>query len=159
MGVLDLRPLRAILAALAAVGAFGVLGSPTPTPSVTDVTEPLLGSVTYQSWDTHAATAHALEELRQWVNSTTTVPTRTEAQFFECIRWRESRGNYKAVDRTGKFRGAYQFYQGGWDTFALQVAPQWVGTPPDEAPPTIQDAVATAAYRQLGASPWNGACQ
>lgn len=165
----DTKPAQAILEALKALVAAALLVGAVVavwnhTRSVTVVTT-TVDTVHYRSWDTNAATAHALEGLRQWVNLTTTTtpappsPTRTEAQFFECIRWRESRNNYEAIDQTGTYRGAYQFYQDGWDTFALQVAPQWVGTPPNEAPPAIQDAVAHAAYKQLGASPWNGACQ
>lgn len=119
--------------------------------------------------DPHAAIAAAIEE---WVSAqtTTTQPSAiahtvtpranngSEEAFFACVRWRESRGDYTAINPTGTFRGAYQFYQGGWDTFAAQVAPAYVGVPPDQAPPAIQDAVAHAAFVQLGKSPWGGVC-
>ncbi len=83
----------------------------------------------------------------------------TEA-FFECVRWRESRGNYQAVNATGTFMGAYQFYQGGWDTFAARIdRHDLIGVPPHHAAPADQDAVALAAYNELGAKPWGGACQ
>jgi len=79
--------------------------------------------------------------------------------FFECVKWRESRGNYQAVNPTGTFMGAYQFYQGGWDTFAARIGrDDLVGVPPNMAAPADQDAVALAAYNELGAKPWGGAC-
>lgn len=93
---------------------------------------------------------------------TTTVatqPSETE-QFFACIRHRESRGDYGAVNPTGTFMGAYQFYQAGWDTFAARIGRHdLVGVPPNTVSPEDQDAVAAAAYRELGAQPWGGACQ
>lgn len=102
-----------------------------------------------------------------FLNTTTTTPTvstqsvlpqSTEA-FFECIRWRESRGNYEAVNPTGTFMGAYQFYQSGWDTFAARIdRHDLVGVPPHHASPADQDAVALAAYNELGSRPWGGAC-
>jgi hypothetical protein len=110
-----------------------------------------------------------------WMNTTTTTTTAppevlrdtgtpsfgdpsTDA-FFACIRHRESRGNYQAVNSTGTFRGAYQFYQGGWDTFAGRInRPDLIGLPPDQASPPDQDAIALAAYLELGKQPWNGAC-
>ena len=105
-----------------------------------------------------------------WLNTTTTTTapsrpvkkttTQSTETFFECIRWRESRGDYGAVNPTGTFMGAYQFYQGGWDTFAARInRHDLVGVPPNLASPADQDAVALAAYNELGAKPWNGACQ
>ena len=103
-----------------------------------------------------------------WLNTTTTTkpvpvasvaPTNVDA-FFECIRHRESRGNYQAVDPSGTFRGAYQIYQGGWDTFAGRIGrPDLVGVQPDAATPADQDAIALAMFNELGSKPWNGACQ
>lgn len=102
-----------------------------------------------------------------WLNTTTTtkpapvasvVPTDVNA-FFECVKWRESRGDYTAVDPSGTFRGAYQIYQGGWDTFAQRIdRPDLVGVQPDSASPADQDAIALAMFNELGSKPWNGAC-
>jgi hypothetical protein len=90
----------------------------------------------------------------------TSATSRNVDDFFECIRWRESRGNYEAVNSTGTFMGAYQIYQGGWDTFAARIdRHDLIGVPPHTALPTDQDAVALAMYNELGAKPWNGACQ
>jgi muramidase (phage lysozyme) len=92
------------------------------------------------------------------VSTPQAVPQSTEA-FFECIRHRESRGNYEAVNSTGTFMGAYQFYQGGWNTFAARIdRHDLVGVPPHTASPADQDAVALAAYNELGSKPWGGAC-
>lgn len=92
------------------------------------------------------------------VSTTTTIPSSTEV-FLECIRWRESRGNYKSVNSTGTFMGAYQFYQEGWDTFAARIGRHdLVGVQPHAAAPADQDAVALSAHRELGSKPWNGAC-
>lgn len=99
-----------------------------------------------------------------WLNTTTTTkpkPAATQSvdTFFECIKWRESRNNYEAVNSTGTFMGAYQFYQGGWDTFAAHIGRHdLVGVAPNHALPADQDAVALGAYTELGAKPWNGAC-
>ena len=91
---------------------------------------------------------------------TTSATSRNVDDFFECIRWRESRGNYQAVNSTGTFMGAYQIYQGGWDTFAARIdRHDLIGVQPHTALPTDQDAVALAMYNELGAKPWNGACQ
>lgn len=99
-----------------------------------------------------------------WLNTTTTtrqpIKATTSNDFFECIRWRESRGNYQAIDPSGTFRGAYQIYQGGWDTFAGRIErPDLIGVPPDAASPADQDAIALAMFNALGSKPWNGACQ
>ncbi len=127
-----------------------------PAPTTTSTTEP-------------APTTTTTTIDLSWLNTTTTttpprvstpqaIPQSTEA-FFECIRWRESRGDYTAVNPTGTFMGAYQFYQGGWDTFAARIhRHDLVGVPPHHAAPADQDAVALAAYNELGAKPWGGAC-
>ena len=92
------------------------------------------------------------------VSTPPAAPTNTDA-FFECIRWRESRGNYQAISGSGTFMGAYQFYQEGWDTFAARInRHDLVGVPPHQAAPADQDAVALAAYNELGSQPWGGAC-
>ena len=114
-----------------------------------------------------AETTTTMPDL-SFLNTTTTTsvvstppaaPQSTEA-FCECIRWRESRGNYEAVNPTGTFMGAYQFYQGGWDAFAARFdRHDLVGVPPHQAAPADQDAVALAAYNELGSRPWGGACE
>lgn len=101
-----------------------------------------------------------------FLNTTTTTkppqqkPTPVVGDFFECVRWRESRGDYTAVNSTGTFMGAYQIYQGGWDVYASRInRTDLIGVQPHKADPTDQDAVALAMYLDLGAKPWGGACQ
>ena len=126
-----------------------------PAPSTTTTTEapPTTTTTIDLSWlATTTTTAPP-------VSTPQAAPQSTEA-FFECIRHRESRGNYQAVNSTGTFMGAYQFYQGGWDTFAARIdRHDLVGVPPHTALPADQDAVALAAYNELGSKPWNGACE
>ena len=87
------------------------------------------------------------------------VPTASEAAFLACVRQRESHGDYTAVDPTGTYMGAYQIYQGGWDTVARSIGrSDLVGVRPNRAAPADQDAVALAMLRMYGRSPWGGAC-
>lgn len=85
---------------------------------------------------------------------------RTEADTLACLRWRESRNNYSAVDSTGTYMGAYQIYQGGWDAVAARNGrDDLVGVPPHLASPADQDFIATALLRASGTAPWGGACR
>lgn len=102
-----------------------------------------------------------------WLNTTTTTVKHTASTtkpadvdaFFDCVKWRESRNNYQAVDSSGTFRGAYQIYQGGWDAFAARInRHDLIGVAPDAASPADQDAIALAMFNELGSKPWNGAC-
>jgi hypothetical protein len=86
-------------------------------------------------------------------------PTASEASFLACVRFRESRGIYTAVDPTGQFMGAYQIYQGGWDAVARSIGRgDLVGVRPHTAAPIDQDIVALAMLRQYGTKPWGGYC-
>lgn len=83
----------------------------------------------------------------------------SDAAFLACVRYRESRGNYSASDPTGTFLGAYQIYQGGWDSVAARVGRHdLVGVPPNQASPSDQDDIALAMYRFYGRAPWGGSC-
>ena len=170
---MDGRRTAATAAGCAAMiaAAFGLGRCTAPQAAATPTATAVVGPVDATTWDTNRWTAQALDQLTIWINSTTTTtapppppvtqpstPT-SSTDFFTCVRWRESRNDYTAVSASGTFRGAYQWYQQGWDHFAAQVAPTYVGTPPDQAPPAIQDLVSETAYQQLGAAPWGGACQ
>lgn len=86
-------------------------------------------------------------------------PTPSEAAFLACVRQRESRGDYTAVDPSGTFMGAYQIYQGGWDAVARSIGrTDLVGVKPNRAAPADQDTIALAMLRQYGKTPWGGAC-
>lgn len=69
------------------------------------------------------------------------------ADKWAALRQCESHGNYQAVSRTGRYRGAYQFSQSTWESVG--------GTgDPAQAPPAEQDARARALYQRSGAAPW-----
>jgi len=76
------------------------------------------------------------------------------AEQWAALRACEASGNYSAVSKGGRFRGAYQFDQATWDHVAKSAFPHLVGADPAQASPADQDAVALALYRQRGASPW-----
>lgn len=80
----------------------------------------------------------------------TTIPSEpgmpTEAQWLR-LRQCESGNNYRAVSPSGKYRGAYQFSQGTWESLGGQGDPA-------AASPAEQDARAKALYRARGAKPW-----
>jgi hypothetical protein len=87
-------------------------------------------------------------------------PVGWEATFLACVRYRESRNLYTAVDPSGTYMGAYQIYQVGWDTIARNMGrTDLVGVKPNHASPADQDAVALAMLRQLGTAPWGGSCR
>ncbi|MEX1218578.1 MAG: hypothetical protein WEA11_08680 [Acidimicrobiales bacterium] len=136
----------------------------TPLPEVTTTTV----EVAVAAPPTTVAPAPTTTAAPRPVQTTTTTkaprpvvvaPTRSDADFLACIRWRESRDNYSAVDRSATFRGAYQIYQGGWDSTANRIGrSDLMGVAPNEAAPADQDQIALALYHQLGTRPWNGAC-
>jgi hypothetical protein len=70
------------------------------------------------------------------------------------IRRCESSGNYRAVSRSGSYRGAYQFSQSTWNGVARNFLPDYVSVDPAKAPPHIQDAMARLLYKRSGPSPW-----
>ncbi|TXI54418.1 MAG: hypothetical protein E6Q57_02395 [Mycobacterium sp.] len=70
----------------------------------------------------------------------------SEAQW-AALRNCEAGGNYRAVSRSGKYRGAYQFDQRTWEGLG--------GTgDPAAATPAEQDARAKLLYSQRGWRPW-----
>lgn len=74
----------------------------------------------------------------------------------KCIRHHESRGNYGAVNSTGKFQGAYQLHSGYAPTWAKRAGlGQWAGTPVHKWPAAVQDAVALKLGRDTGWHAWS----
>lgn len=61
---------------------------------------------------------------------------------------RESGGNYGAVNSSSGAGGMYQFMPSTWNAIAGQIAPEWIGVAPQNAPPEVQD--------QFAAHLWNG---
>lgn len=78
--------------------------------------------------------------------------------FMECVKHRESRGDYTAVDTTGSGAGgAYQFMPVTWDNTARHAGRyDLVGVHPSQASPADQDAMFWHLLGWYGRSPWNG---
>ena len=67
----------------------------------------------------------------------------------------ESTNNPRAVSKSGKYRGLYQFHQGTWNGVAKRAGrPDLVGVSPDHASPADQDAMARALFAERGSQPW-----
>jgi len=80
-----------------------------------------------------------------------TVTTGCEARSLLRLRICESHNNYRAVSRTGKYHGAYQFDQRTWNATAkYSKKPHLVGVLPSKATPTDQDHMASALRRSRG---------
>lgn len=78
--------------------------------------------------------------------------------FLSCVRQRESRGIYTAVNPAGYY-GAYQFAPSTWDATAAHAGRMsLVGVRPDRAGVWDQDDMAWTLYQWQGASPWGGHC-
>lgn len=71
------------------------------------------------------------------------------APMFACIRNAESGGNYSAVNSSSGAGGAYQFMPSTWASLGGQGLAQ-------DAPPSLQDAMAYKLYQRDGWSPWAG---
>ena len=70
------------------------------------------------------------------------------------LRHCESSGNYRAVNSTGRYFGAYQFWPDTWDFVATRNYPRLLGVLPSAATPQDQDRMAYALYEGRGAQPW-----
>jgi hypothetical protein len=80
--------------------------------------------------------------------------------FLDCIKQRESRGDYTVHNYQGSgASGAYQFLPGTWNSIAESSGrSDLVGMDPAAAAPADQDAMAAELYAQQGSTPWGGAC-
>lgn len=77
--------------------------------------------------------------------------------FLECVKWRESRGNYGAVNSSSGAAGAYQFLPSTWNNVASRAGrPDLVGMSPQYAAPADQDAMAETLLAWQGTTPWAG---
>lgn len=77
------------------------------------------------------------------------MPKGTTAAQWAALRKCESTNNYRAVSRTGKYRGAYQMDADFWATYGDGSA-----STADRATPAAQDAAAYKGYRARGWQPW-----
>jgi peptidoglycan hydrolase CwlO-like protein len=79
--------------------------------------------------------------------------------FLVCTRARESGGNYRAVNHSGGWYGAYQFAQSTWDVTAARAGrDDLIGVNPVDASPYDQDELAWTLYQWQGNRPWGGRC-
>lgn len=79
------------------------------------------------------------------------VPRGTTAEQWRRLRECEASGNYKAVNMSGKYRGAYQTDRSFWLTYGGNPA---LAGRHEQASPAEQDAVAFRGYLARGWSPW-----
>lgn len=78
--------------------------------------------------------------------------------FLSCVRQRESRGIYTAVNPAGYY-GAYQFAIRTWDATAAHAGRyELIGVRPDRAGVYDQDDMAWTLLNWYGTSPWGGRC-
>ncbi len=79
--------------------------------------------------------------------------------FLGCVKNRESRGQYGAVNGGSGASGAYQFMPSTWNNTARHAGrPDLVGKNPASASASDQDAMAQHLYQWQGSAPWGGGC-
>lgn len=81
----------------------------------------------------------------------TTAPQKPAGGVLACIRHYESRGNYRAVSPSGKYRNAYQMDTDFWLTYGGN--PDLAGRH-EKASVAEQDAVAKRGLAARGLNPW-----
>ena len=82
------------------------------------------------------------------------IPAGPAPEQWAALRECESGGDYTITNRSGKYRGAYQFDRSTWNSVAGRHDPPLVGVDPAAASPADQDAMAMALYIERGARPW-----
>ena len=110
---------------------------PTPAPAVNPAPKPQ---------------ATAPVERNPWADS----PPETESEKLACIRWVETRGDYRAVSPSGQYRGAYQMDDNFWRYYG---GSEELTGRHEKATPAEQDAVATRGLRDRGLEPWPSAVE
>lgn len=79
--------------------------------------------------------------------------------FLDCVRWRESRGDYRALNPSGA-AGAYQLMPETARTIAQRSGrPDLAATPVLHWSPADQDLMAAMLLSWQGRGPWGGSCQ
>jgi hypothetical protein len=79
--------------------------------------------------------------------------------FLNCVRSRESHGQYGASNGGSGAAGAYQFLPQTWNNTAAHAGrPDLVGRNPTSVSRADQDAMAQSLYSWQGSAPWGGGC-
>lgn len=83
----------------------------------------------------------------------------SDRQFLECVKNRESGGDYTIVNPSSGAGGAYQFLQNTWNNTASHAGRgDLVGLPPQYASAYDQDFLAAHLLMWYGRSPWSYSC-
>jgi hypothetical protein len=103
-----------------------------------------------------AAAAAAAARTRRTPSSTS---SGSSGNVLDCIKHRESRGHYGAVNGSSGAAGAYQFMPGTWNSTARSAGrSDLVGVNPAAASAADQDALARHLLSTQGLGPWGGSC-
>jgi len=107
----------------------------------------------------HERAAAAALATRQRASATHPSSGSGGSGVLDCIRHRESRGNYGVTNRSSGAAGAYQFMQGTWNSTARAAGrSDLVGVNPAAASASDQDAMARHLLATQGLGPWGGGC-
>ena len=103
--------------------------------------------------------AAAVDAQRARATTATRRPSGYSGDILECIKHRESRGQYDVVNTSSGAAGAYQFMPGTWDNTARSAGrTDLVGVNPATASAADQDAMAHHLMNTQGLGPWGGGC-
>ena len=106
-----------------------------------------------------ARQAEALARARAPRPATQRSPGGGGGNVLDCIKRRESRGQYDVVNTSSGAAGAYQFMPGTWNNNAASAGrTDLVGVNPSNASPEDQDAMAQHLLATQGLGPWGGGC-
>jgi hypothetical protein len=147
----------------AAVAAFAAAAPPEPTtsPPATEAA-PVSESSTEPPTTTTAAPPHDPTPPPDYTGTPGANPHHDDV-FLTCVRMHESRGNYGAASKDGKYHGAYQFGQDTWNGIANHAKPpeytartDLIGLAAELATQYDQDEMAWRLYQWQGKGPWTG---